>query len=90
MVHSSAFSEKILQGRSQFAQRIEHHAAAGLGVRAVGDLHHHDTANVERSGDEPAFAEAPHRRFELPVPPRRGEDVHDIALPAIFPASKGE
>src|SRR5262245_52439377 len=56
MPFGSAASEKAIATTAQLAERAEYHAAAGFGVRAARDLHHHDSAIVERPGDEPSFA----------------------------------
>jgi len=49
--------EKDFAQSSQFAQRVEHHAAAGPGIRAAGHFHHHDAADDEQSGNDAAFGQ---------------------------------
>jgi hypothetical protein len=48
--------EKVFANGASFADGVEHHAAAGSGVRAAGDFHHHDDSAGEGSGFEAAEA----------------------------------
>ena len=54
---SSDSNEKNFPQPSQFAERIEHHAAAGPGVRAAGHFHHHHAADDEQPGNDPAVGQ---------------------------------